>query len=170
MARLNRVKKARKAWTCGGEHTIPKGDPYVWWQHAYGTRNVRCMEHIPRRSQYGTRSAYIATAWDIEDDLAETDWSEYDPDSAADEIEEAAQTIRDEIAEMLRGSAEAMVEGFGHETYQSEELGERADNFEAWADELERAASTIRDFDPEEDGGDLIECIESELGNCASPE
>ena len=48
----------------------------------------------------------------------------------------AAETFID-VAEQYEESSSNIEEGFGHPTYQSEELSERADEVRAWGDELE---------------------------------
>jgi hypothetical protein len=58
-------------------------------------------------------------------------------------VEDAAQWAADkageirELAEEKRESASNIEDGFGHATYQSDELNETADNLEQWADDLE---------------------------------
>lgn len=150
MARLIRVNKAIRKWQCRTGHEIPKGSPYQWYKKAYGTKQIFCMEHTPPRSVYGTNSPYISTAWDIEDGF---DFTDMEVDDVSSALEDAASQIRDEIVEALNESAQNMVDGFGHETYQSEELVERAQNYEEWANELESLAQMI---DPDEFDADEI--------------
>lgn len=49
--------------------------------------------------------------------------------------------------EVYRESAQNMEDGFGHETYQSAELNEKADALESAADEIESAALDLEEFD-----------------------
>jgi DnaJ-class molecular chaperone len=46
--------------------------------------------------------------------------------------------VRD-LAEEKRESAQNIENGFGHPTYQSEELTQQADDLETWADDIEQA-------------------------------
>jgi len=154
MARLRRVNKAQKDWKCRAGHKIAKGSPYVWYQKAYQARQTFCPEHVPSRSEYGTNSPYISAAWAIEDGF---DFTDLEADEVSDQLNDAAAAIRDEIVEPLNESAQNMVDGFGHETYQSEELVERSQAFEDWAQELESAAGSIDpdDWDEESVMADL---------------
>lgn len=58
-----------------------------------------------------------------------------------------AEAVR-EAGAMRLESSEAIEEGFGHSTYQSEELAEQADALDGWADELE--SITFDEFYAEE--------------------
>lgn len=51
-------------------------------------------------------------------------------------LEGKAQEIRD-LAEEKRESATNIEDGFGHPTYQSDELNQTADDLESWADDVE---------------------------------
>lgn len=174
MARLNHVKRFRgtsktadgtiRCGHCGG--TIAKGDPYRWWANRLpgarsGYKQVRCMrpdcrptmaEMTPgRRGQLmqiqEEGSAQIADARSVEDlqSIAE---------SLAGEVRDLAQELVD--------GADAMVEGFGHDTYQSDELRERGETLESQAEELESVdlneydGSLDDDFDEEAERDDIV--------------
>lgn len=53
-------------------------------------------------------------------------------------LDEAAEAIR-ELAEQKRESASNIVDGFGHDTYQSDDLNSQADELDSWADDVEGA-------------------------------
>ena len=83
-----------------------------------------------------------------------------------DALNEAAGLVR-EVAEDYRESAQNIEDGFGHRTYQCDELDERADEVEAWADELENAAQEVEGMESEEtetcstcdgSGEQMLEC------------
>ncbi len=63
---------------------------------------------------------------------------------------EMAEGVR-EAAEIRTEASEAIVEGFGHETTQSEELLSDAEELESWADDIENV--TFEDFDEEDEDG-----------------
>lgn len=71
-----------------------------------------------------------------------------DQAEATDVLAETAGAIR-ELADQKRDSAQAIEDGFGHSTQQSEELASQADDLDAWADDLE-TATMPDDPDPEE--------------------
>jgi hypothetical protein len=56
------------------------------------------------------------------------------------------------LAEEKGEAADNMEEGFGHETYQSQEIREQADQLESWADEVEQVDI------PEAPDTDEVEC------------
>jgi chromosome segregation ATPase len=65
-----------------------------------------------------------------------------DYEDAAATGKECAETIQG-VAEEYRESAEAIEEGFGHSTYQSDELNEKADEIEDYANTIQEAAEEI---------------------------
>lgn len=72
-------------------------------------------------------------------------------DEAQQWASDKAQEIR-ELAEEKRESASNIEEGFGHATYQSDELNETADNLESWADDLENV--DLPEFPGDEEVGE----------------
>lgn len=146
--------------TCGSE--IKVGDPY---------------KHVtPKSGPYGGHTRRrcapcpIWDAWDLSNalwarieqvispaqDAVEDAKSDHDADTVRTTLEEAAGGIR-ELAEEKTEGAQNMVDGFGHETEQSEELREQGESLEQWADEIESA--DIPDFPEEPDGvADCEEC------------
>jgi len=85
-------------------------------------------------------------------------WNEVDNASDADEVQEclnsAAERVR-EIAEEKREGASNIEDGFGHSTYQSDELNDVADQLDSWADDIESA--DIPDY-PEAEEHDCDDC------------
>jgi len=74
--------------------------------------------------------------------------------TGSDEFEQAASDAADglrDLAQELTEGADNIEDGFGHETYQSEELRERAEALEGVADELEGVAIDEAPEEPEAD-------------------
>jgi len=119
------------------DREIKPGQAYKWIKPKSGPYGGRMMaRHADHPSwqvwEYSSSlSARIAQITETVD----TDGIE-DEDSARSVLEDAAQQIRD-LADEKREGADNIVEGFGHETSQSEELVQVADDLEGWADDLE---------------------------------
>jgi rubrerythrin len=121
--------------------TIQPGEPY--------------MHITPKSGPYGGRTLYRHgnhpgwNVWDYSHSLSaqvariSSDYE--DAVLGADEestVQDALQAMADEVrdlAEQRRESASNIEEGFGHATYQSEELEQQAEDLDGWADELENA-------------------------------
>ena len=151
VARVKSVGKARKdQGKCGGcDKPILAGDAYKWWTIGFRSRykNKRCEAcPVPPPSARESNEK-IATIMAAEEG--------FNPSNAAcrDDLvsilEEAAENIRS-AGEMWTESAEAMEQGFGHETEQSCEQQEKAEAAEAWADSIDEAAQNL----DEEQGDD----------------
>jgi hypothetical protein len=145
---------------------IKVGDPY---------------KHIsPRSGPYGGRTLYRCDecpTWHIWEyssslsaQLAETAWNfnaALDSVESEDDVQTALNETADEIrliAAVKEEGADNIESGFGHETQQSEELREIADQLNAWADEIENA--TIPEH-PETEETECEECSGS--GSIANP-
>lgn len=127
----------RKCDKCGEEiavgqpykHMSPKSGPYG------GRMLIRC-DTCPSWNVWeysSSLSARVAEAThDFDVSNAESE------DEVTDALSTVAEAIR-EIASEKRESAENMESGFGHATYQSDELNETADSLDSWADEIENA-------------------------------
>lgn len=157
MARLQTVRSARRDHQCGKGHTIEKGESYYHWSFRSGSRFVtmkRCMKHKPRPSMYFSQSEYISRALEVGEEWDDFVAGNDDPaqEDLVEHVKEQGEVVRDEIATVLTESADAMEEGFGHETYQSEELRERADLYETWADEIDGVADEIESEVAADDG------------------
>ncbi len=172
MARLHTVKKSRKAQgPCGkcGE-TIGVGETYLWWKFKRGGLHRRChrAECRPRYSDYGTSSHHLQALYSAQenynDEFSKIDMNPTQEclDAVAAAMNSMAEAVR-EVSEGYKESAENMVEGFGHETYQSEEIAEKAENLESWADEIESAASELESITlPDEEDEDELEQFDIE--------
>jgi hypothetical protein len=71
-------------------------------------------------------------------------------DDAKSAAEDAASQIR-ELSEEKGEAADNMESGFGHETEQSQELRQTADDLESWASEVESALDSVSFPDAEDD-------------------
>lgn len=149
-----------KCGYCGEPINI--GDPYKWVApRAYrGDRGVKKVRHSScpawRQSEL-TSSPHLATMYAAQEsaedaiDALTAPESSVDVDGFLDEltaiVQEAAEGVR-EAAESYRESAQNIEDGFGHATWQSEELNEKADSIDGWADDMTYATF---DNDFEED-------------------
>lgn len=154
MARLNTVKSFRGTTktpdgnlTCGkcGD-TITRGDTYRWWANKLpgsrgSFRNIRCAkpECTPRGSEMapGRTGQIMAIGENLDDSLASAGVDLNDAGDFESIRDDLASAIR-EIGEELEESAQNIEDGFGHETYQSGELRERAERITSAADEIEQ--------------------------------
>lgn len=157
-------KGAKKPRTCTHCHQpIEAGQKFYQWcpratrsGSGYNRfRHVSCG--TPRQSELFPFNK-MAPLWDAQADaegaitLVAVDEMR-DFAAAVTEIKDAVQSVADaarEIGGEYGESADNIESGFGHETYQSSELREKADALEAWADELEQ-------WDPSQDEPDLSE-------------
>ena len=164
MARLNQVASFRgttktedgnlRCSKCG--KTITPGMPYQWWANklprARGSvRRIRCMDCTPSRADMtpGRRGELMRAQESFDNQLAEATTFD-DLRSVRDDI---AQQLHDLASELTDG-ADNMEQGFGHETYQSQELRERGETLDEVADRMEY---TEPDNEPEEDDEDQDE-------------
>lgn len=132
---LTRPLPNEKCGKCGVE--IKPGDPYKWIKPKSGPyggrRMVRCAA-CPTWQVWDYSSSLSAQIARIEYDATTATIDSVE--DATSVLEQAAQEIRD-LAEQKRESAQNIEDGFGHPTYQSEELEQQADDLEGWADEVE---------------------------------
>lgn len=150
MARLNFVKKARKANKAAG---IKKGDSYYWWKFRTGGRGgiKRISKTRPRRSAL-TQSEFYGTMYDAEDDLAAaladfiTEKISFNDLAAS--CEQAAEEVRragEECQEKYDNMPDGLQQG---DTGQM--LETRVRQCDEIADQLDNAATNVRDVEPEE--------------------
>lgn len=140
----------RRCEKCGAE--IAVGDPYKWIKPKsgpYGGRvRVRCVSCPRWRPSETTSSAALSTLYGAqeaaEDELAA--WDRYDLSGLESLLDDLASGVR-EAGEVYRESAQNMEDGFGHSTYLSDELNEKADALESAADEVESAKDNLEEFD-----------------------
>ncbi len=158
MARTNYVNKARKAQGdcnyCG--KPIEAGTSYKWVAIKTSPRSSRRMaRHADcpawKASELTTssqKSAMLSACESAYDAIGA--WSAEDGIDALEEIvQQAAEGFR-EAAEMYRESAQNIEDGFGHATYLSDELNEKADQCDSTADDLESWSPSTSPEDDEE--------------------
>lgn len=154
MARLNVVKKSRKAYK---EFGIKKGDTYYWWKFRFG--GVHKSKTQPKRSQL-TQSDFLGQVYDLEDEMTEA--SEIDQ-GTIDNWVSTLETLRDECQDKLDNMPEQLQEN----SSSGQLLQERIDQLEDWISNLENVDCEIDEeaikSDAEADmneGDDLDDLIE----------
>lgn len=168
MAKTTYVKSARVRmdaegivkpnYTCDKcSNEIKPGTSYKWKSIKTGPASSRKLIRCANCPEWHI--------WECSDSLsARTAQIAYDCANAIDDAgdQEAAEEARDNAAEAIKALAEEKREsasniesGFQHETYQSQELNEQADQLEEWANEIEQAE--IPEL-PEPDEDDCPEC------------
>jgi hypothetical protein len=125
---------------CGTQ--IKPGDPYKHISPRsgpYGGRRLNRCDTCPTWQVWEYSSSTSARAAQIQSE-AETMLDGVDSAESLADVE----SIRDDIAQSIREfaeekgeSADSLEEGFGHETSQSAEIREVADNLESWAYDVE---------------------------------
>ena len=194
MARTTFVKSARArkdgkpdrtCHTC--RQPITPGQSYYWNQPSrFSSRydwHADCL--APRGSVLESnekRSQAMAAFEDGYDSLHSINVQAYvpeedrDPDAQGliDEIGSIGMAVAEgvrEAAEMWRESAQAIEDGFQHETYQSQEMNDHADVYDSVADEAEQIHDQVDEYDEgqwnsfEEWAESAIEAAESALSN-----
>jgi hypothetical protein len=156
MARVTHVKSARKAQghcvKCGRE--IKQGDSYKWLANRIGRSSIKkkfcefCQIRQSDRTTSGNLQTLYGAVEAAEDQLAEEGLTLSD---IAQALRDAAEGAR-ETASMYEESAQNIEDGFGHSTYQSEEIQEKAQECEGFADELDSAADEVESM-PDPDAG-----------------
>jgi hypothetical protein len=176
MARITTVEKAQKSKrerTCYSCHqSIEVGQSYRWTQPSrYSMRynwHIDCA--MPPGSALETndkRATAMAAFENLYDNLGSllTD-AENDPDfDLEDAVSSALTDAADEVeqaAEMWRESQQAIEDGFGHATYQSDEMAERADEYDGVAQSLQAIDTTPDDDQPVDE---YIERIRDEVSS-----
>ena len=148
---------------CGWE--IKVGESYKWIKPKSGPYGGRtryrcstCRNWRPSETTSSTIKGIVYSAQENFDDIT----SGLNPEGGLDAIIEAINDVAEgyrEAAEAARESASNIEDGFGHPTFQSEELEERADSLESAADSCEswdgedfdEEEPTLEDFSEEED-------------------
>lgn len=139
-------KKSRTCFTCN--QAIEVGQSYRWnqptrWSMRYNWHTACAAPPASSLESNDKRAAAMAAfenAYANLDDLDLTD-PEAVADALTDIVDTATEGVR-EAAEMWQEAADSIEQGFGHSTYQSEELAEHADVYE-------QVASTIESIDVE---------------------
>lgn len=166
MARVNVVKSARKdqgtCEKCGDP--LPVGSSYKWiepraFPGAASYKRKRCMKCPSWRPSETTSSTALAAIYGAQESASD-DIASWDGDNIEDLrgiLQACAEGIR-EGAEAWRESAQNIEDGFGHATFQSDELNEKADTVESSADDVEQ--TDLEEWDEDE----AINDIKLELG------
>lgn len=143
----SRPKPLHKCGKCGV--TIEVGQPYKWIKPKSGPYGGRLMVRCgtcPTWQVWDYSSSLSAQIARIEHDASEAVASAESEDDVESALNDAAEAIRD-LAEQKRESASNIEDGFGHATYQSEELEQQGDDLESWADEVEQTdVEPLTDF------------------------
>lgn len=148
------------------DREIKVGMAYKWIEPS-GQRVRNRHETCPTWNVWDYSSSLSARIAQIQSDEPEGE----SEDDFKDWANSKAEEIR-ELAEEKRESASNIEDGFGHATYQSDELNETADNLEQWADDLENV--DIPSY-PEPEGedceecdgtGDILSTVTSEMETC----
>ena len=119
---------------------IPVGTPYKWIapkSGPYGGRRMERHESCPTWQVWEYSSSLSARLAQISYDFAQATATFETPEEVTEALTDAAEAVR-ELAEEKRESASSIEDGFGHATYQSDELNEIADSLDTWADEIEQ--------------------------------
>lgn len=127
---------------CGTE--ILPGQPYKWIKPKsgpYGGRKRNRCASCPSWMVWEYSDSLDAQLARIQNDATEgsSDWTET---SEAEEALSAAASEISELASEWEEKADNVVEGFGHETYVSEQLKETAEGLESMATEAESTTLT----------------------------
>jgi len=148
MARIN-YRSARKNYTCSrcGD-TISPGEPYRWAKTRYGPKIIRCMKpSCEIKASELTGSEKLSQLYAVQEGLQDLQIASFDTlQDLSAELETFSEQVT-EVAEMYRESAQNIEDGFGHSTWQSEELESKADEVESWADEIHEFAAGIESIE-----------------------
>jgi len=173
MARVTYVKAAkgrkdgrpRRCSGCGKE--INAGDPYKWFANRigrYSSRKDFCADCRIRPSMM-TTSPHLSALYAAQETAEDALGAGGDDLTLAD----IAQIVRDygeavrEVGTGYEESADNIEDGFGHETYQSEEIREKASACEDAADQADSAADDIEGMDdPDDDESEFRDDYEGE--------
>lgn len=138
-----------KCQKCGTE--ILPGQPYKWIEPKMRGMMVRCTS-CPNWNVWEYSSSLSARIAEVQSNAADALAGDFE---SADDLTSILGDIASEIRSLAEEKEEAasnMEEGFGHETYQSAEIREQAEQLESWADEVENTDI------PEAPTTDEVEC------------
>lgn len=157
--RVTYVKKSQKdQGYCESCHApIPVGAAYKWIKPRHGAkrrRHMDCPTWRPSEMTTSNQLSMIYAATEAAEDALGA-WDRESLDDLKSILDECAEGLR-EAAEEYRTSASNIEDGFGHSTYVSDELTEKADNVEGWADEIEQALDSVEEWDEDEAKNEVI--------------
>ena len=150
----------RKCEKCGNEITV--GSPYKYVSPKsgpYGGRTSYRCEACPNWQVWELSNSLSARIAQLQNDWivsADSDWdedqvtSDWDEDQVTSHMAEAAEAIR-ELAEEKREAAQNIEDGFGHATYQSDDLNQIADDLDGWADDVESMDVPEKPAEPDDE-------------------
>lgn len=174
MAKLHRITKAgisKKTRTCRVcQHQVQPGEGYKYMDRKTGPRSgyrlFFCFVCVPKPSHHasGRTQELMEITEGAEEAVGKVDHSQEGMEDLWITIEDVVSSINS-LAEEIRDSANAIEDGFGHETQQSTNMSETADNLETWAGELEGAGERAEDIDNNDDAEELISEIQGMLGD-----
>jgi len=164
MARVTHVKKSRKPWVCERcgkaievgqpyKHISPRSGP---WER--GRKRVRCAD-CPAWKPSELTSSKMAGVYAAQESF-QAFLGLWSPEDGLEDVENALEEFASEVeqvADEYEESASNIVDGFGHETMQSDELQEKADSLRDWAEEVR---SAYQDVDEDAKGDDLQNSVE----------
>jgi hypothetical protein len=130
---------------------IKVGESYTYTE-TYNSTIVRCGRPCPPPKQWEYSSSLSARLAQIQH---ENDFSDCEDGNDFVEARDAFAAAVRELAGEKQESAQNIEDGFGHETSQSAELADIADQLEGWADDIE--AVELPDY-PEPEETDCDEC------------
>lgn len=126
----------RKCEKCGAE--IEPGQPYKYIdiRTTYGGYTRYRCGTCPAWQRWEVSNSLSAQLERVSNDFSAAINGVEDPEDVRTALAEAAEAVR-EIAQEKEQGADNIEEGFGHATYQSDELREQAEALNSWADEIE---------------------------------
>jgi len=180
MARVTYVKSAkgrkdgrpRRCANCGTE--ILPGSSYKWFANRIGRYSQRkdfCNDCRIRPSMQ-TTSPHLQTIYagqEAAEDALAAGGNNLTLSDIAEAVRGYAEALR-EASESYGESADNIEDGFGHETSQSAEIREKADECESLADTVESAADDIEGMDdPDADEDEFADDFEGETDEDDKP-
>lgn len=148
--------------------TILPGMEYLTWKPRMGGRRFRHAEcGYPRPSELTTSdklSQLYAATEAAEDSISA--WAPGEDDNDPSELQDVLRTCAEEVravGEGYRESAQNIEDGFGHRTYQCDELEGKADELDGFADSLEQAADGMEEFDADTARPEAEQAVAQEL-------
>jgi hypothetical protein len=154
---------------CGYCHKpIEVGTPYKWVKiksGPYGGRTLRRHAGCPPWKQSELTTSKMAGIYAAQEDFEASAGSCESAGDFSDLMSTFADAVR-EVASEYEESADNIEEGFGHETYVSSELREKAEQLNDWADNCDESFDEVPECEhPDlEEGQSEDECEHCEDG------
>ncbi len=157
MTKLHFVKKARK--TKRGT-PVKRGLPYYWFQFSRCPKQYSLTK--PKRSAYATRSEYLRTLMDLEDEFNDVLKEASSGQATLDETKASLEEMANEVAELRNDTADKLEnvrDAFPNGSPTADLLEDRVEQCQTLKDELEAAASGIEDDATEDDVASALEQV-----------